>query len=218
MRNLFIAFILVQISCQGLKKEEIAGLWQLEEVKVDGMTRPLEATYLSIKKNNSFAVSRTSGDMSGVYQLGATRIHFQGKDKKWFNTSWTLKKIDNHLAMQGVEYGFRVTELRFKKVKRIPDFDEFETRVIGKWEMYLMMNEGIPEKVPQTWMTIDKEGSYTISDANGMLDQGRSIINTRHRKVIFEKDNTHWEVWFFGKELRLQNRESGIQYHLRKNG
>ncbi|MEO9802957.1 MAG: hypothetical protein ABJF04_06905 [Reichenbachiella sp.] len=217
MRNLILTLMFLQVGCQKLQKEEIEGLWQLSQVKIDGMLRPQDATYLRIDKNNSFAVSRTSGDMSGVYQLGATRIHFQGKDKSWFNTSWTLKRLEDYLMMEGVEFGFRVTELKFKKVEKIPDFEDFEKQVVGKWQLYLVMKEGIPEKVANTWITIDDDGAYTIYDDTGIQDQGRSIINTRHRKVIFVKDNMHWDVWFWGEELRLQNQQLDIQYHLKKN-
>jgi len=219
MRNLLIILTIAFYACQSLKKEEIIGLWELENVLRDKMVVAGEATYLQIHPNGSYSVSRTTGDMSGVYQLGETKIHFQGVDKKgWFNSDWKAERIQEYLLLAGRDNENRRVEMKFKQIEQIPTFSEFEQQVVGRWEMFLMMKNGIPEKIPKTFMFIDGSGNYTISDIKGIQDQGRSVINTRHHKVIFEREDTYWDVWFWGKELRLLNNELGIQYHLRRVG
>ncbi|WP_420579935.1 hypothetical protein [Reichenbachiella sp.] len=218
MKYLTYAFLLF-IACQPLQKRELVGLWQLEKALMDKNPVADESTYLRIDANGSYAVSRTTGDMSGVYQLGETKIHFQGTDSKgWFNSDWKAMRVEDHLLLAGRDEINRRIELKFIQVDQIPSFGEFEERVIGKWEMFLVMKNGIPEKMTETIMTIDEQGNYTISDASGIMDQGKTAINTRHHKVIFERDETLWDVWFWEKELRLQNKEMGIQYHLRRVG
>ncbi|MEP2025695.1 MAG: hypothetical protein ABJH98_04125 [Reichenbachiella sp.] len=219
MRNLFALALFVCIGCQPIQKEDLVGLWELKSALRDKMVMSDDATYLQIHSNGSYSISRTTGDMSGVYQLGKTKIHFQGADPKgWFNSPWKAQRIKDHLLLAGRDEINRRLELKFVLVDQIPAFGEFEKQVVGKWEMFLMMKDGIPEKMPETFMTIDDSGNYMISDTTGVQDQGRSVINTRHHKVIFERDDTHWDVWFWGKELRLQNKEMGIQYHLKKVG
>ncbi|WP_422362038.1 hypothetical protein [Reichenbachiella sp.] len=219
MKYIHLVLALVVLSCQSLQKEDLVGLWELERALMDKNPVSDESTYLQIHPNGSYAVSRTSGDLSGVYVLGETKIHFQGADpKSWFNSDWKAKRVEDHLLLAGRDEINRRIELKFVQVDEIPSFGEFEERVIGKWEMFLMMKDGIPEKMPKTFMTIDEKGNYTISDTTGVMDYGKTAINTRHHKVIFERDETLWDVWFWGRELRLQNKEMGIQYHLRKVG
>jgi hypothetical protein len=55
-----------------------------------------------------------------------------------------------------------------------------------------------------------------MEDQNGLLEKGRVIINARHRKLIFEHDQTQWAMWFYGDELRLTNEQMGLQYSLRR--
>ncbi|SMD32624.1 hypothetical protein SAMN04488029_0974 [Reichenbachiella faecimaris] len=218
MKNFSLAFIIL-VACQPLQKEDLVGLWELETALRDKMVVSDDATYLQIHSNGSYSVSRTTGDMSGVYQLGETKIYFQGADTKgWFNSPWKAQRVKDHLLLAGRDEMNRRIELKFMKVEQIPAFTEFEKQVVGKWEMFLMMKDGIPEKIPTTFMTIDDTGSYIISDTTGIRDQGQSVINTRHHKVIFERDDTHWDVWFWGKELRLLNKEMDIQYHLKRVG
>jgi len=219
MRNFSIFLLLAVLSCQPLQKEDLVGLWELESALRDKMMVSDEATYLQIDPHGSYAVSRTTGDMSGVYQLGVSKIHFQGADAKgWFNSDWKAKRVKDHLLLAGRDEINRRIELKFVLVDQIPTFDEFEKRVISKWEMFLMMKEGVPEKMPETFMTIDEAGNYIIIDEEGIMDQGKSAINTRHHKVIFERDDTLWDVWFWGRELRLQNKEMDVQYHLKRVG
>lgn len=219
IRNLIIFLLVFSMACQSIQQEDLVGLWELESALRDKMVVSDEATYLQIDPNGSYAVSRTTGDMSGVYQLGKTKIHFQGADAKgWFNSDWKAQRVQDHLLLAGRDHINRRIELKFVLVDKIPPFSEFEKQVVGRWQMFLMMKNGIPEKMPETYMTIDDSGNYIISDTTGVQDQGQSVINTRHHKVIFERDDTHWDVWFWGKELRLQNKEMDIQYHLRRVG
>ena len=219
MKILTALLFIVLVGCQSVQKEELIGLWELEKALRDKMPMSDESTYMQIHANGSYAISRVTGDMSGVYKLGETKIHFQGADPKgWFNSDWKVKRVEDHLLLAGRDEINRRIELNFHKVERMPTFEAFEQEVIGEWEMFLMMKNGIPEKVTKTYLNIDDSGSYSISDSTGVLDQGHSVINTRHHKVIFERDNTHWDVWFWGKELRLQNKEMDIQYHLRRAG
>jgi hypothetical protein len=48
------------------------------------------------------------------------------------------------------------------------------------------------------------------------MTEGKVIINTRHRKMIFEQDSIIWNAWFYGNELRIINPITRIEYSLRK--
>lgn len=173
-----------------------------------------ENTFLKINDNNSFAVSRTSGDLSGIYFIKSDRIRMNSHDRQWFDQDWIVDRFQEYLILRAI--GPRKTYLKFKKIDEIPSFEEFESEIIGRWQLYKVRStEGI-EKLSNTWFDINPNGEYTISDLDGLLIQGKAVVNTRHRKLIFEQDSTIWDAWFYGKELRIDNPETGIQYSLRK--
>jgi hypothetical protein len=82
--------------------------------------------------------------------------------------------------------------------------------------LYKIRSEEGMEKLSNTWFDIDPSGEYVISDAQGTFTNGKVFINIRHIKMIFEQDSTIWNAWFYGRELRIDNPETGIQYSLRK--
>ncbi|MEQ9286993.1 MAG: hypothetical protein RIG77_08805 [Cyclobacteriaceae bacterium] len=201
--------------CHSITIDKIEGLWQLEEVNVDGMPRVSVSTFLEINPNNCFAVSRTTGDLSGIYDIRSEKITLQSRDKQWFNRTWEVVRYGNHLVLNAP--GVRKIKLTFKKIKRIPDFQEFADGIMGKWELYEIRKEGKIQKLSNTWFNIHDNGHYSIGDPNGLLEQGNYVVNTRHKKIIFERDSTIWDAWFWGNRLRLNNDQLKMQYGLRKN-
>jgi hypothetical protein len=214
IKYLHIILVLSVLGCSDITVNDIEGLWQLEEVEVDKMPMSSGNTFLEISDNNSFAVSRTSGDLSGIYFIKNDRIRMNSQDKQWFNRDWIVDRYQQYLILSAI--GPRKTHLKFKKVREIPRFEEFESAIIGKWNLYkIRSGEGI-EKLSNTWFDIDSSGEYVISNAEGVLTNGKVVINTRHRKMIFEPDSTIWNAWFYGSELRIDNPKIDIQYSLRK--
>lgn len=206
--------LLLCLGCSDISVEDIEGLWQLEEVQVDKMLMITGNTFLEIKDNNSFAVSRTSGDLSGIYFVKNDRIRMNSTDKQWFNRDWVVDHYMDYLILSAI--GPRKIHLKFKKISKIPRFEEFESDVFGKWDLYKVRSEDGIEKLSNTWFDIDKSGRYAISNADGLLSNGKVVINTRHRTLIFEEDSTIWNIWFYGRELRIENPETDVQYSLRK--
>lgn len=207
------------MQCNSLSsKEEILGLWRLEEVEIDAVKRPVRPTIIEINANNSFAVSRTSGDLIGVYRLKDNTLRMRSPDEKWFNTRWSLRyfKTFNFLDLQGIEEGFTGTKLRLKKIEKVPDFEEFEEQVVGKWQLYKIRQKEKIQKLSDTWFQIDTDGNYDIVSTEGIQEEGKAYINTRHQKIVFENDSIQWNAWFYGEELRLNNTRLGIQYSLRR--
>ncbi|MTI33237.1 hypothetical protein [Xanthovirga aplysinae] len=212
-----LVIILFQTTCNPFSKKDIEGLWQLEEAKIDGIIRTYGAIFLQINADNSFAVSRVTGDFGGLYSLRSNKLEMNSNDQLWFNKSWKVNYFEDYLFLKGIEFGNKTTKLEFRKIDEIPDFQDFENKIVGNWQLYQTIKEGNIEKVFNTWFHIDGEGQYLIVDKNGLLEKGRVIINTRHKKVIFENDEMAWKAWFYGKELRLNHERLGIQYCLRKN-
>ncbi|WP_421894782.1 hypothetical protein [Marinoscillum sp.] len=212
---LWIPIFLGGMACQQVTRNELSGLWELEHLEVDAVPRSANPTFIEINANNSFAVSRVSGDQVGMYHFDAPVIKFRSEDRSWFNTRWKIKYFREFIILRGLEDGYRGTQLRFKRIEVIPDFAEFEERVVGKWHLYKIRKNGDVEKVSASFQ-LDREGNYSMEDQNGLLERGRVVINTRHRKLIFEHDQTQWEIWFYGDELRLTNELMGLQYSLRR--
>ncbi|MFY0652134.1 MAG: hypothetical protein JXQ96_08885 [Cyclobacteriaceae bacterium] len=214
MKPVYIPLMILLIGCNSIDKEEVVGLWELHEVKVDAMQRTFDPTFLEIRSNNSFAVSRVTGDMSGLFDVKDAHLNFQSRDNHWFGRGWKVHRFSKYLILKDTAGNW--TSLKFKRIEKVPNFQEFENRLIGNWELYKLRREGKPERVADTWFDIGSDGSYKISTKESVLESGHLAINTRHKKVIFEHDSTLWDAWFFGKELRLANNQLGIQYSLRK--
>ncbi|MFY0626126.1 MAG: hypothetical protein JXR07_07525 [Reichenbachiella sp.] len=204
-------------SCAEIQKKEIIGLWELYDVHVDVLPQNTSPTFIQFKVDNSFAVAKRKEDFSGLYDLRSNKLTFYSEDNLWFNTAWKVSYLGEYLILQDLNFVHRHTKLRFKKIDKMPDFQEFEDYLIGKWQMYKMRLNGSPAPLFDTWFILDDHGRYTISDESGLLESGKVVINTRHKKVIFESDSTIWRAWTFGKELRLSNDEFDLEYSLRKS-
>lgn len=215
MKYLIFMVACFQIGCNTVDIKDIEGLWQLQDVSVDQLNQPNISTFLDIRSNNSFAVSRTTGDLSGIFELHSGKLTFYSEDKQWFNQTWEVICYRNHLFFKAS--GLRKTNLKFKRIEAVPDFQEFEDSIIGIWELSEIRKEGKPKKVSNMWFNIKEGGSYSIVDLNGVMENGSYVVNTRHRKITFEKDSMVWKVSFFGRRLRLINDQLELQYTLKRN-
>lgn len=209
--------VLFLISCTSIDKKNIQGLWQLEEVEVDGIDRTVGPVFIDLKPNGSFAASQLSGDLVGTYSFHSPLLELHSTDRSRFNTTWILKYFKEYFVITGREEGFRNIKLQFRKIDKIPSFEEFEDRIVGNWELYKIRRKGEVERLYDTWFSIHKDGAYSLTNKEGNGEKGHAIINARHHKIIFEPDDTAWNAWFYGQELRLTNEKMRIQYSLRKS-
>jgi len=216
LKSLLLFGLFTFLGCQPAMDEELKGIWSLQEVNVDGLDKLFNPTFMEIQSGNRFAVSKTSGDLVGIYKLNSRNLVLSSEDQKWFNTNWELRRLPNGVGFFGLEYGYRTTELRFRKIKVIPDFQMFETSLVGKWEIYKIRIEGSVQDLTDTWFILGNNKNYSITAGDTLLEKGSAVVDTRHRKIIFENDETSWKAWFYGKELRLDNEKLDIQYRLKK--
>lgn len=205
----------ILIACDSDNKN-IQGLWQLEEVTMDVIENPHEPTFIQINANKSFSISRRSGDLSGIYSIRSREIEMNSTDKDWFNNTWTFLRFEDRLTLKGKDFIYRNIKLKFKKIDKIPDFQEFENKIIGKWLLYKIKNKNTIEKLSNTWFIIDENKNYSIVDDEGPIETGSVDIDTRHKKIIFKNKGVTWNAWFYGEELRLNNKNLSVQYSLRK--
>ena len=63
---------------------------------------------------------------------------------------------------------------------------------------------------------IIKDDNYRIVEGEVPLEEGKVLIDTRHRKMTFENAETVWNARFVWNELRLENEQIGRMYRLRK--
>ena len=216
LKYLIVFFCGLLAACSSYTRQDIEGLWQLEEVEIDAMRKAVSPTFIEINPNRSFAVSRETGDLAGVYRLSSKQLSFYSQDQSWFNTTWRLYKYKDFLDLKGRDEKNRYARLRFRKIDKIPDFQEFENKILGKWQLYKIKKASEIQNLTDTWFIIDSDGNYLIEDTSGPREEGRAFINTRHKKIVFEKDSVQWAAWFYGKELRLNNDKLGVEYSLRK--
>jgi len=209
-----IAFILS--SCSTSKNQQHIGIWELEGFKIDQFPYSFQPTFIQFNKNSSFAVAQTKKDQVGIYSLGSGKINFQSGDDIWFNNTWNFFINDDFLSLTGKDQLNRNSELKFRKVNNVPDYQEFEDRIIGSWELYKVRQNGDFEMLSNTWMNITDANSYHITNRQGIMENGKISIDTRHQKMFFESDQSSWKAWFYGHELRLNNKKAGLQYSLRK--
>lgn len=215
MKFWIVILSFIQAGCNTVEIEAIQGLWEISEVSVDKMNQPSVTTYIEIKSNNSFAVSRTTGDLSGLFDLQSDILSFYSDDHQWFNQAWEVISYQGNMILKAP--GVRKIKLKFKRVEKIPDFQEFEDSILGSWELSEIRKKGKPTKVSNVWFNINEGGSYSIVDLNGVMENGSYVVNTRHRKITFEKDSMVWKVSFFGRRLRLINEQIELQYTLKRN-
>lgn len=215
MRFLITLIVIFFSSCT-YKQSDITGLWQLVRVEKDGFVKHGTTTYIEIRPNNSFAVSKTSGDIVGVYKIIGNRLELHSRDNTWFNTNWELSSANEILEWHGLEIGYGNVFLKFEKVDEISDFSDFRNAVIGRWQLYKTRTKKEVRHVYSTWLTIEDDDNYKMISEAGIIEEGKAVINPRHQKIIFENDSISWNAWFYGDELRLDNQKLGIQYSLRK--
>lgn len=198
------------------EREDLYGLWELKEVNVDALDRTFQPTLLMIKPNWTYSVSMVSGDFSGIYQLSRNQVRFDAAAHPWFTTSWHIEYFPDHIKLRGTEYGYRGTMLRLEKLEKVPDYHSFEEKVLGAWELYKVRTKDSTSLLSNTTFSIGEEGAYSIVQGDVVLDRGPAIVNTRHHKIVFVRDSLQWDVWFYGREMRLENEKIGTQYSLRK--
>lgn len=204
----------------------LKGLWALEIWEVDGVVEQHTPYFLQMNQDGSFAVAKRSGDLRGFYDIKESHIRFSSADKMWFDQQWKLEVLRDKIRLtgkgdyrkrpyyQGGPQGELNTRLTFSPVTSIPDFQAFEDAMSGKWELYKIRKKGNHEKVGDTWMLIEN-GEYTIAGPDH-FESGLATINTRYRKVYFEGQDTSWDAWFYGEELRLSNKTMEMIYSLRR--
>lgn len=203
-------------SCSHVARSELEGLWQLERVEVDGWERKTELTLLKMEHNSSFAISRASGDFTGIYHLRSGVLRFISEDDRWYAMDWRVSVLHDRLRLRGIPYGYGNTYLTFRRLREVPDFSAFENRVSGKWQLYKIRKKGEVERLSDTWFYIDTSGHYRIKRPEG-VEQGKATIDSRHQKIIFVGQDIQWKAWFYGEELRLTHATLGLEYSLRKH-
>jgi len=188
----------------------------LEYLSVDGYIKPVPPVFIDFSQGNSIAISRTSGDILGFFRVDSETITFKSNDPSWFNSKWKIAILQGELWLRGKDIPYRTTELRFKRIEEIPSFEEIEARIIGDWEIYKVREKGELQTLQNTTFSIDARGLYVIKSNDNVMESGKAAIDTRHLKMIFLDDETSWNIWFYGDEMRLESQYRQIQYSLRK--
>lgn len=204
----------------------LEGLWKLDVLEVDGVEENHPPYFLQMNNDGSFAVAKRSGDLPGFFEVNGSQILFTSSDRKWFNVKWKLEILGDKIRLtgkgdyggkphfQGGPRGILNTRLTFEPVASIPDFQAFEDAMTGNWELYKIRRNGNSVKLENTRMLIEG-GRYAIEGPD-QSESGIATINTRYRKVFFEGQDTAWDAWFFGMELRLSNDQMGLVYSLKR--
>ncbi|MEQ8413988.1 MAG: hypothetical protein RIB71_05960 [Imperialibacter sp.] len=221
MRRPVFLYLLVLVTivtgCQrSYQIQDIEGLWQLETYEQDALAKSFSPVFLEINDNRSFAVSRVKGDLTGVYKLQSDKLEMYSTDVEWFNSTWSVFRYQDLLKLKGKDDRARNVTLSFNRISEVPAFEEFERTIVGEWELYKIRNRNKVERLHQTVFSIDEKGNYAIVAAGDTRESGVAIINTRHRKIIFEHDKTEWKAWLYGRELRLTNEKTGVEYSLKR--
>jgi hypothetical protein len=215
---LYLLLLVTIVTCcqRTYQIHDIEGLWQLETYEQDALAKSFTPTFLEINDNRSFAVSRVKGDLTGVYKLESDKLAMYSTDVEWFNSTWSVFRYKNLLKLKGKDDRDRNVTLSFTRISEVPGFEEFEHTIVGEWELYKIRNRNKVERLQQTVFSIDESGKYSIVAAGTVQESGMAVINTRHRKIIFEHDKTEWKAWLYGRELRLTNEKTGVEYSLRR--
>lgn len=211
-----LGFVLFLVSCNQPDRADLAGLYQLSALNVDGWNRAIQPELLELKSDGSFAISKISGDDVGFYQLDGSKIKFTSESGGRFNAKWRVVKTTGALVMKGLDDGYTVTKMTFEPISEVPRFDQFEDELIGSWQIYKSRQKGKMKRIAGTTIKIDSSGEYAIYLNNELMESGKAQVNTRHHKLMFEYEDTQWNAWFYGEELRLTNPETGFQYDLKR--
>lgn len=210
-----LSFVLFLLCSCSPSRSDLYGLYELQVINVDGIDRSHSPEFIEFKQDGSFALSLVKGDYLGFYELTWSKLKLSSESGGRFNANWNLTILPNQILLKGLDDGYRVTEMYFSIIDKVPDFDDFEERVLGTWQIYKTRDNGDVKHAATTFMHIDAK-SYRIEVDGQLVENGASVINTRHHKVVFESDDVMWEAWFYGKELRLTNPKNGFQYDLRR--
>lgn len=210
------SFILILFAVSCTEPPQLVGLWELKDLSVDMVPRNSRPLYLKFDEDGSFSVSRENGDLIGLYELSDNDLSLSSADEKWFNTSWSANVYKDELVLKGLEYGYRTTELRFISVSKFPDFDEFQQELSGTWELYKIRKKENEEDISNMLFVIT-EDSYTISQNDSVVEEGKVLIDNRHQKISFENEETVWDARFVWDKLRLENKGLDVTYRLRRN-
>ncbi|MEM8940182.1 MAG: hypothetical protein AAGC64_12650 [Bacteroidota bacterium] len=203
----FLFTCLIIAGCN--EKPYVTGLWELQAVSIDMIDRSSKSLFIKFEKSGSFSVSQQSGDVIGLYALQGDKLKFYSSDEKWFNRKWNVRNYKNELIFNGLGYGYSQTELRFKSVNEFPAFEKFQERLYGDWKLYKLSGNGKDKRILNTYLQISSD-YYTI------IEEGKLSVDTRHQKISFETTETIWNVRFVWDQLRLENKESGLTYRLKK--
>lgn len=211
------------------KKNPIIGLWALEEVKIDKYKEQPKSLFIQFTKDGTLAVAKASGDLSGLYKAGSDQLVISTVKENVYNQKWVLFCHGDILMLKGRtnysdfaihkrygNFGPLNTELKFKRITKIPDYQEIEDRLMGTWDLYKVRKQHEIKKLDGTTFEINSNGSYIMRSIDGTEEQGMMTINTRYRKVYFEKEKTVWDIDFFGQELRLSQPMLNLEYSLRR--
>lgn len=201
------------LSCS--EDPKIEGLWELQKVDIDMIPKRFKPTYLKIEHGGSFYVSKEEGDLTGLYRLENSLLSLSSEDERWFNRSWKVFAKEDELVLNDVRNGYRGAQLRFKKIEKFPDFEEFLQTLTGSWELYKMKEKGQTKTVANTFFIIADE-NYIIKEDEKILEEGKVLIDARHQKMTFENAEMTWDARFVWDELRLENDQIGLTYRLRK--
>ncbi len=212
--------------CDYPQKDEIAGLYVLEELKIDENPEYFNPNYLQINIDNTFNVAAKSGDISGVYSLRKDKLTLTSRDNKWFNGTWQVFLYDNEILLKGKGTYPRDnpnapnhqlnTKLLYKKTKRISDNEDFLKQLTGRWQLYKTRTEIDIIKHQNLQFTLSESGEFKLIENGNVIDRGKTSIDTRHHKITFENENKVWRVSFIGSELRIYDKYIGVKYSLRR--
>jgi len=208
-----ILLLLLILGCS--QQVEVEGLWELHKVDVDMIPRGFKPTYLEIKKDGSFSVSKEDGDVIGLYKVKDNFLSLSSSDKDWFNRRWKVFSTSNELVLNDVKNDFRGAQLRFRRITKFPDFEEFQQALNGNWKLYKISENGVERNVYDTQFNISNEG-YSIIVSDSVQEKGEVHIDARHQKINFQNEKMMWDVRFVWDDLRLENRKLNITYRLRK--
>jgi len=64
------------------------------------------------------------------------------EDTNWFNRDWIISCFSDRMIFTAI--GPIKTQLRFNKIDKIPNFEEFESDIVGKWQLYKVRSKVLP--------------------------------------------------------------------------
>ena len=230
--SFFLSGFVILLGCsKTTTQENLIGLWSLEEVKIDKYQEQPKSLFLQLSKDGTFAVAKASGDINGLYRASNSKLTLTAAQEEVYNQRWDVFCHEDFLMLKGQssysdfashkryrDYGPLSTELKFKRIEKVPNYQEIAEQVAGSWDLYKIRTEDDIQKLSGTTFEIDNQGNYAMSGEDGLNERGVATINARYRKLYFEDEELAWNIRFIGKELRLSQPELNLEYSLRKVG